>query len=148
MALRFSESKLAQARRYMRQAVSDLSDYIHTHKLNCDYEPTGFLRVATTPAQVRRMQRQVRLAQGMGFDGVDWLDERETRALVDSPAHLGAWHDAHGALVNPASLARELKRIAIGAGIEIYEHSPVTRLELGDKIRAQTPRGRAPRASA
>jgi glycine/D-amino acid oxidase-like deaminating enzyme len=97
--------------------------------------------VALTPARARRLQSEVALAQALGIAGVDWIGAGETRDLVNSPVFLGAWHEARAALLDPARLARELKRLAIRRGAEIYERSPVTQLALAPLIRASTPRG-------
>ena len=139
--LRFGKQKAAQAYRYMERAVSYVGELVRAHSLNCEYEYPGLLRVATTPAYARRIQHEVALAESLGVGGVEWIDAHELRALVDSPTYLGAWRQTHCALVNPARFVRELKRLAIAEGVEIYEHSPVTNLEFGSPLRAQTPFG-------
>jgi glycine/D-amino acid oxidase-like deaminating enzyme len=140
-ALRFGRQRAVEAHRYMEHAVSYIGELVRARNLSCDYEYPGFLRVATTPAYARRIQAEIELARSLGIDGIEWIDAESTRARVDSPTYLGAWHEPHCALINPARFARELKRVALTAGVEIYERSPVTNLEFGAPIRAQTPHG-------
>jgi glycine/D-amino acid oxidase-like deaminating enzyme len=138
---RFGKQKALEAHRYMERAVGYVGELVRARNLQCDYEYPGFLRVATTPTYIRRIQAELELAHALGIEGVDWIEANELRTLVDSPTFLGAWREPHCALLNPARLVRELKRIAIAQGVEIYEHSPVTNLEFTQPIRAQTPHG-------
>jgi glycine/D-amino acid oxidase-like deaminating enzyme len=138
---RFGKQKTLQAYRYMEQAVNYVEDLIQARDLDCDYERPGLLRVATTPAYVQRIQHEVALAQSLGISDFRWINAAELRETVDSPTYLGAWQQPNSALLNPARLVRELKRVAVSMGAEIYEHSPVTNLELNMPIRAQTPAG-------
>jgi glycine/D-amino acid oxidase-like deaminating enzyme len=138
---RFGKQKTLQAYRYMERAVNYVNDLVRSQNLDCDYERPGMLRVATTPAYAQRVQREAALAQSMGIDEVKWIGASELRDMVDSPTYLGAWQQSNCALLNPARLVRALKRAAMSLGVEIYERSPVTNLELHTPIRAQTPYG-------
>jgi glycine/D-amino acid oxidase-like deaminating enzyme len=139
--LRFGRRRALEARRYAERAVEYLGEAIRREQLECDYRPASYLRVALTPARAQRLQDEVSLARALGIQGVDWIGAGEIRSLVNSPAFLGAWHEARAALINPARLAREMKRLAVHRGAEVYERSPVTRLSLDPLIRARTPRG-------
>jgi glycine/D-amino acid oxidase-like deaminating enzyme len=138
---RFGRQKALQAYRYMERGVSYVGDLVRAYNLACEYEYPGLLRVATTPAYVQRVQREVALAQSLGITGVEWIDANVLREKVDSPTYLGAWQQPNAALINPARFVRGLKRVALSLGVEIYERSPVTNLELYSPIRAQTPSG-------
>lgn len=58
------------------------------------------------------------------------LSQLEARARVDSPVLLGAVYadGAHSALVHPGKLATGLAAAATRLGVELYEHSPATKL--------------------
>ena len=140
-ARRFGAANALAAHRYMERAVDYAGELVRAHALKCAWEPSGFLRVATTPAYALRIQREVALAHALGIAGIEWIGAVEARALVDSPTYLGAWREPRGALVNPVEFVRELKRIAVGMGVEVYERSPVTNLEFTAPARAQTPHG-------
>lgn len=140
---RFGKQKTLQSYRYMERAVSYLGDLVRSRDLDCEYEYPGLLRVATTPAYIQRVQHEVALAQSLGINNVKWIDATELREKVDSPTYLGAWQQPNCALINPARLLSEMKRLAMSMGVEIYERSPVTNLEFHTHIRAQTPSGAA-----
>lgn len=138
----FGPDKTRQAHLYMERAVDLVGELVAEHNLDCNYERPGFLRVATTPAYVKRIKDEVKLTKELGLTGIDWIDADELRKRVYSPLYMGAWWEPRCALVNPAKLAREMKRVAIQYGAEVYERTPV--MEVSRKATnfvLKTPRG-------
>ncbi len=98
--------------------------------MDFEFERNGALGVAVEPHQVEWLHEEVEAAAARGDDGVRFLDEAEVRAEVDSPTYLGGVWDTRGsALVHPAKLAAELARVAEELGVEIFERSPVRRID-------------------
>ncbi len=116
---------LRRAHTYMERCVDELERFIDESGADCDKTRPGFLRVATTPSYVKRLQKQVELMTSLGFEGISWLDGPATRAMVDSERYLGAMWEPRLLLVNPARLVREQKRIALELGVRVFEHTPV-----------------------
>ncbi|MGZ4187372.1 MAG: NAD(P)/FAD-dependent oxidoreductase [Solirubrobacteraceae bacterium] len=116
---------LRRAHSYMERCVDELERFIDEAHLDCDKLRPGFLRVATTPSYVKRLQKQVELMQSLGFESISWLDARETRAMVDSDRYLGAMWEPRLLLVDPVKLVREQKRYALQLGVRVFENSPV-----------------------
>ena len=131
------------AYRYMVDAVGYLENLVQEHGLDCDFQRSGFLRIATTPGYVRRIQEEMELAQRIGLDGIEWWEADRAREEVHSPVVMGGWWEPRCALVNPAKLARELKRLAESAGAKVYEHSRVQWVEeVAGGVVVQTRTGR------
>ncbi len=118
-----------EAYSYMVEAVEYLERLIRENDLDVDYERAGFLRVATTSAQVRHLEKEMEIAGKIGLDGVEWWDGDRVQQEVHSPVFLAGWWEPRCGLVNPAKLALELKRLALRSGVEIYEKSPVLKVE-------------------
>ena len=116
---------LRRAHSYMERCVDELERFIDEAGLRCDKLRPGFLRVATTPSYVKRLQRQVELMASLGFEGITWLDAAATRGMVDSERYLGAMWEPRLLLVDPAKLVREQKRFAVELGVRVFENSPV-----------------------
>jgi glycine/D-amino acid oxidase-like deaminating enzyme len=116
---------LRRAHAYMEQCVDRLEEFIDQAGLDCAKIRPGFLRVATTPAYVKRLQKQVRLMSSLGFEGIEWIDADATRKMVNSERYLGAMWEPRLLLVDPARLVREEKRHAVSLGAGVYENSPV-----------------------
>jgi len=140
--LLFGAQRTVEAHRYMERAVDHVDALVREHELQSDYWFPGFLRVATTPAYARRIQRDIEILAGLGITGIEWWDAARVRAEVDSPLFLGGWWEPRCGLLNPAKQVRELKRIAMAAGAQIYESTPateITRERTG--VRLRTPQG-------
>ncbi|GAA2038199.1 FAD-dependent oxidoreductase [Agromyces tropicus] len=98
--------------------------------IDVEFERNGALDVAVEPHQVEWLHEAAADAASRGDDTVKLLDEHQVRAEVDSPTYLGAiWNTRTSAILHPAKLAAELARVAEEAGVEIFEDSPVKRLD-------------------
>ncbi len=132
------------AHAYMERAVDRMSEVILGEGLDCDYTRPGFLRAATTPAYVRRLQEEIRLVQSLGIAGIDWLEPDAVRARVNSPRYLGAMWEPRLVLVHPLKLVREEKRLAQRLGAQVFEHTPVLEVQrMGAGFWLRTPDGKA-----
>jgi glycine/D-amino acid oxidase-like deaminating enzyme len=102
---------------------------IGEHGIDCRFERTGELEVATEPHQVPWIADSVEQARSFGHDAV-FLDRDAVRAEVDSPSYLaGAWHRDRVALLDPARLAWGLRAACLRVGVRIVENTPVAGLE-------------------
>lgn len=101
--------------------------------MDFEFERNGSLDVAVEPHQVEWLHEAAADAASRGDDSVKLLDEHQVRAEVDSPTYLaGMWHTRTSAILHPAKLAAELARVAEEAGVEVFEQSPVRRLDTPD----------------
>jgi glycine/D-amino acid oxidase-like deaminating enzyme len=103
----------------------------------------GYLKVSTAPAQDAAIARSVRAARelGAGEEAVP-LTADEVAQRCRSPVFRGGVFFRDGATLQPARLARALRRAVIADGIELYERTPVTRLRPGHPSVLEAPRGR------
>ena len=116
---------LQRAHRYMMTAVDGLDTLIQQHKFECDCTRPGFLRVATTPAYVRKLRKEIHLMHRLGFDDLFWLDAAALKSRIVSPTYLGAMWEPRLLLVDPLKLVREDQRLAVRCGAHVYENTPV-----------------------
>ncbi|GAA1807743.1 FAD-dependent oxidoreductase [Luedemannella flava] len=110
--------------------------------IDCDWERTGELSVATASWQLATLDDEVALAERFG-QRIDVLDAEATRAELNSPTYLGGvWHRDTTALLDPAKLAWGLRRACLDAGVRIAEHTEVTGLRAdGAALRLTTAAG-------
>lgn len=134
---------LVRAHRYMMDAVDALWELAEREGLKEKAEVIrpGFLRVGTTTKYLKKIRKEVELMNGLGFDDIYYLDEKETRARVNSPIHLGAMWEPRLVLIHPLKLVRAEKELVLKEGGRVYENSPVTSVERNGKIRLTTPGG-------
>lgn len=101
--------------------LQEISDTVTRYGIDCGFEWTGTLNVATEEHQVGWLQAE----KGKNPDFV-FLDETAIRAEVGSPVYrAGLWDKKGSAMLNPARLAWGLQRACLELGVEIYEHTPV-----------------------
>jgi glycine/D-amino acid oxidase-like deaminating enzyme len=137
----FGHQRTVEAHRYMERAVDYVDALIKEHHIQSDYWFPGFIRVATTPGYVKRIQHDLEILTSMGVAGLEWWEADKVRSELDSPLFLGGWWEPRCGLLDPAKQARELKRVAQEVGAQIYEETPVTEIEREGKFRLQTPGG-------
>ena len=120
------KGRLREAHQYMVNAISTLEAMIAEHAIDCDYERTGFLKVATAPAYVSRIQDEIELFQSLGIGGFEWLDRGSLAERVRSPIFLGASWEPGCGLLNPAKWLDGLRHLACSNGVRLFEGTRVT----------------------
>jgi len=123
--------------------LDEIGGTIARYRIDCGFERTGELTVATQDWQVAGLRESAAAARALGREP-HLLDRDGVRAEIGSPVFLGGLWDAGGcALVDPARLAWGLRRACLDAGVRIYEHAPVTavRDEGRAGLRVHTARG-------
>ncbi|MBP0456186.1 FAD-dependent oxidoreductase [Streptomyces bomunensis] len=121
-----------------------IEDAVARYAIDCGFERTGEIDVATQPHQLAELRELKAQADRAGITGLELLDRDALRAEVDSPTFLGGLLDRRGvALVNPAALAWGLKRACLDLGVRIHENTPGTALaRSGPGMAVRTPYGR------
>ncbi len=126
--------------------LNDIEDAIRRYNIDCDYERTGVIDIATTfhaPSYLDELREDYTQLRALG-QKVEWLDQVAMQAKVNSPTYLGGlWRKDRAALVDPARLAWGLKRAAMSLGVRIYEDTKATSIERdGVGVLVTTPLGR------
>jgi glycine/D-amino acid oxidase-like deaminating enzyme len=107
------------------------------HGIDCDFERTGSIAVATEEYQVEELR------EAAAADDLAFLDGSSVRAEVNSPTYLaGAWNKTGTALVHPARMAWGLAAACERLGVRVAEHTPVLDCAPdADGMRLRTPGG-------
>lgn len=134
--------ELAELDRLGAENLAAIGDTVDRYGIDCHWERTGSLDVATRPHQVAELAEAAAAMQGGGHD-VRLLDGPQVRAEVDSPTYLAGLLDPHGtAMVEPARLAWGLRRACLDLGVRIHEQTLVTGLyDDGRALEVVTARG-------
>ena len=92
----------------------------------------GLLKIAATEAEEAAVERSVRAARELGVEEeAEALGRDEVRRRLDSARFRRGVFFRDGATVQPARLALALKRAARDAGVQLFEHTPVTAVQPG-----------------
>ena len=119
-----------------------IADTVRRHDIDCRWEETGELSVATAPHEADDLADLAEALRSAGHD-VRLLDETAVRAEVGSPTYVaGLWEPGSTALVEPARLAWGLRRAVLAAGVRVYEGTAATGLdEHAGAMHVRTPDG-------
>jgi len=125
-----------------REDLDGIESTIERHGIDCAFERTGNLAVATATWQLDALRDEMAAAEAHG-ESATWLDRDAMVAELASPTyHGGFWQHSGEAMVDPARLAWGLAATCRHLGVHIAEHTPMTRLRrVGAGVEVSTPHG-------
>jgi len=126
---------------FVEDAIRHVEGLIERLAIDCDYRPAGNVLCAVHPSQHARLERAARIAQELGARA-EWLGPEDLRKRGIPPSFTAGILQRPGGTLHPGRYVRGLRTAALAAGAELYEHSPVVRLDPGPRAALATPRGR------
>ena len=122
--------------------LNEIESTIHRLGIECDYQRTGDINMASESYQVKDLQEEMEISARYNIHS-EFYDRDRVQEVVKSPLFIaGLNYPDHAALVNPAQLAWGLRKVCLDLGIQIFEHSPVTKLiEENNQVIAVTSHG-------
>jgi glycine/D-amino acid oxidase-like deaminating enzyme len=123
------------------RAIDDIELFGKSHGIDLEFTRTGWLWGATCRRQEGRWVPILEVLSGHGKEPFRVLDGGDVAAMVEAPGFHCGVYDATAATIQPAKLARGLRQVALDAGVQIFEHSPMARLRRTLPAVVCTPRG-------
>jgi len=120
--------------------IKQIKTFISDYGALCDFEESGMLEVALDEKQSQVLEEYQADLREFGLDST-LLQGKELDKLIKSPLFHSGIRLPFGATLNPAKLAREMKRIVEGLGVEVREKSIVTRITPGKTNHVDTELG-------
>lgn len=125
------------------RAAADVQHFIVGSGEDVGFRPVPWLWVAENMAQRGAWKETLTAIARTGRDPLRELSADEARALARSEQVHGAVLDPGCATLDPARLARALRRTVISRGGAVHERTPVTALrQNGPRVVVQSPSGR------
>ena len=122
--------------------VDELDDWIARHEARIDAYHEGILYARAGDWQPGPDDETFRLLEEHGYaDRLRRVDAQGARAVADSPRFVGGVITPDLTVIQPAKLARELRRVLLERGVRIFEGTPMVRVEAGRPARVVTPAG-------
>jgi glycine/D-amino acid oxidase-like deaminating enzyme len=145
----FGDEAALRMCRMGEDSVQAIGAFCDANAIDAWFRTDGDLGFASSKAQIGEWANTVMAADRLGIsEQFQVLTTQESRALVDSPVFWGGVRTPYGATVQPARLARGMRRVLQERGVRIFEGSPVTRFGTGDPAVAETPDGSVRAAQA
>ena len=127
--------------RESEEAVKHLGTFCAEHDIDCDFRHDGWLWVASSDVQVDTWSTTVEACRSRDIDVFSDLTPEGSRQRGGSPRYLGGIFDSTAARVQPARLARGLRRVARERGVQLFENSAVSAVEGRVPLRVRTDGG-------
>ena len=136
-----------EAARASEAAVDAIGAFCVRHNVDAWFVQRGYLQASASVAQDGSWNRAVEACERLGAaDRYVPLSAAEVQARCASPRFRAGVLMPGAATVQPALLARGLRRVLLERGVVIHEGTRVTRVRVGAPVRLETSRGvvRAP----
>jgi glycine/D-amino acid oxidase-like deaminating enzyme len=124
-------------------AIDRIEAFAADHGIECGLRRRGAVKAAMQPWQVDRWKPALRACQETGRSArYEEVSGDLIRARTGSPLPIAGIRQTDGASLQPAFLARGLRRAALKLGVQIYEATPMIALDRGRPAVVHTPGGR------
>jgi glycine/D-amino acid oxidase-like deaminating enzyme len=113
-------------------AVETIAETVRQYGIDCDLTLNGGVSVATCAAHAGHWDSEIAAVERVGRgDLLRTLDADEARALSGCSGALEGIVQTKSGSVQPALLALGLRRVAVAAGVRVFEASPMTAFSRG-----------------
>ncbi len=145
LVARYGELPALQLARAAERSVAQIGEFLDQHGVDAWFRKSGYLNVSTAPVWDDSWEQNLKAMRAAGIvDGPRELTAAEVQEICASPAFRGGVHYGAAATVQPARLAFGIRDAVRQLGVELFESSPVNRIEDGGpEIKVTTPNGRA-----
>ncbi len=121
------------------EAVTLIEQRVREHAIDCDWV-RGYTYVADSQKKARALREECDDHNRRGV-ACDWAEGADVARFIGSPRYVAAFRENTSGHLHPLKYALGLARAAQAAGVRIFEHSPVTRLQRGNTLVARTAQG-------
>jgi glycine/D-amino acid oxidase-like deaminating enzyme len=139
---RFGSGDALMLAQLVDESVGAIGGWCSEHAVDAWYRRGGYLRVSASAAQDGEWLPPVRACAALGVaDQYHELTPDEVRARCASPVMRGGAFMPNGATIQPARLARGLRKVLIARGVAIHEGTRVKGVRPGKPVRLETTAG-------
>jgi glycine/D-amino acid oxidase-like deaminating enzyme len=129
MRQRWGDAEALAVARAAEGAAAGIGEFCAAEGVDAWFRPGGYLQVSTAEAHDGVWAAALAACEELGVgDAIEALSPEQVAERCASPAFRGGAFYPEAATVQPARLALGLRERLRERGVEVYEHSPVTRL--------------------
>jgi len=110
--------------------INQIKTVIAEHDLECEFCENGMLDVAMDTKQTRELETYQAELKSFGLEST-LLSGDDLKSEINSPNFVAGLKMPYGATLNPAKLARGMKKVVEECGVEVRERTVVTRIAPG-----------------
>ncbi|WP_129139973.1 NAD(P)/FAD-dependent oxidoreductase [Modicisalibacter coralii] len=109
-----------------------IRERVEKYAIPCDLK-FGHLQAAYQPSHLKALRDDYEVSQRHAIgEHVHWLDSAAVRDVLGTELYHGALRNDYNMHLHPLNLCLGEARAAAGLGVQLFEHSPVVRIDHGD----------------
>jgi glycine/D-amino acid oxidase-like deaminating enzyme len=140
---RFGAEQAAWLAERSTWAIDRIEEVCAREGIDAHLRRAGGFWTATAPAQLGAWEPHIAAGAAVGRRGfLEPMDAAALRARTGAPVIVGGVRLTDAAAVQPALLARGLRRVLLRRGVRVFEGTPMTGLTRGAPAVVRTPGGR------
>jgi glycine/D-amino acid oxidase-like deaminating enzyme len=141
LTARYGEEAAVAACRAGEASIWAIGEWCERYGVDAWYRPADYLEVASSEAQDGAWLGAVLACRRLGqADRYREISAAEVQRVCRTPT-LRAGAMMRGATIQPARLARGLRRVLLERGVRIHEETPAVRIRRGTGVEVETPGG-------
>lgn len=113
------------------KAIKELKQFCYENNIEANYHQGGWLWTATNKAHIGAWNSAIEMCNKLGVSPFKQVSSKELPQRTNSDKHLAAVFEESNATVQPFALIQGMRRVALEKGVQIYEQSPVRRIQSG-----------------
>lgn len=123
------------------EAVEIVRQRIDTYQIDCDLT-WGYCDLANKPKEFDGFAEDAEELRSLGYrHDLQLIERADMRSVIDSDNYVGGLLDMGSGHLHPLNLALGEARVAQSLGVQLFEHSAVTRLQYGPQVKVHTAQG-------
>lgn len=125
---RFGAEKGQRLVQTITRVPDTVFNLINEHKLNCDPVQTGWVQGAVNSYFLAKQTQAQQEFERNGFS-MDLLDKEQIECMTGTDTFVGGTFNSKAGSLHPLSYTRELARVAMQYGADVFTNSPVKQLQ-------------------
>ena len=135
------ETDAVRIARDSEAAIGEIRDFCRGRGVDAHFRQAGWLWTATSRSQLESWESVVATCERLGVGSFRRLPSDEVARRTGSAVHRAGVFETTAATVQPAILARGLRRAALEAGVRVFEHTRVRSFSRSRPVAVRTDRG-------
>jgi len=119
--------------------LAELEGYVRKHNIDCEWSQRGHLTAVVQSKKAKKLRATVRTLDAID-ERYEWLDKGALANVVGTDHYHAAVLTPRSVMVNPAAMCRGLGE-TMPDNVEVYEESPVHRVEPGLPVQIECAEG-------
>ena len=122
--------------RLVMAGLAELEHQVRKHDIECEWSPRGHLTAVVQSKRAKNLEATCRALDAIGEE-YEWIEGDALADVVGTRHYHAAVYTPRTVLMNPAALCRGLGESLPDNNVEVYEETPVLKVEPGSPVQIE-----------